>query len=387
MTKLPSLKPQNRGSRNYISQEMDYDTLTERLRKTLHYGAIPKSPANFHSSLSLTNVMVEKFSENDNLFLERLCFDYAADLSREAVLSPCSLVVALIYLERLSQKNPNFVSSIPSSKLFLVSVMIASKFLNDEGEDDEVFNPDWANSANIDLTELNQLERDFLQAMDWSLFVDHEEFLETLGRIETRVAQREGSSRGWLTYTDIEVLANSKLLVATWELVQSLVINVSLACLTAYLASVMTLFGSALVVSSLPWNQSKAPSTFVQHPTIVTSETPVQVSSNASSLGHDLMEMEVEGDISSQEVSLQLPSEILTLTSDIPTPPGTPGTSGFYPHLSDPPLFKTVDQSVPLLDNLTEPLVFVRPKKHVFFESIIPQLAIFHPPLLCLITA
>lgn len=43
--------------------------------------------------------------------------------------------------------------------------MVASKFLNDEGEDDEVFNPDWANSANIELNELNQLERDFLQAM------------------------------------------------------------------------------------------------------------------------------------------------------------------------------------------------------------------------------
>lgn len=53
--------------------------------------------------------------------------------------------------------------------------MVASKFLNDEGEDDEVFNPDWAMSANIELTELNQLERDFLQAMvsstPWLLFL------------------------------------------------------------------------------------------------------------------------------------------------------------------------------------------------------------------------
>jgi len=264
--------------------------------------------------------------------------------------------------------------------------MIASKFLNDEGEDDEVFNPDWANSANIDLAELNQLERDFLQAMDWTLFVDHEEFLETLTRIETRIAQREGLSRGWLTYADVEILANSKLLVATWELVQNLVINVSLACLTAYLASIMTLFGSALVVSSLPWNQSKIPS-FVQHSTIINSQTPVQDSSNSSSLGHDFIEMEVESEISSQEVSLQLLSEILTLTIDIPNLPGTTGTSRFYPHLSEPPLFKAVDQSGQLLDNLTEPLVFVPPEKTVLFESISPRKAIFHPPLLCLITA
>lgn len=126
----------------FCCQEIDYDTLTERLRKTLHYGMIPKSSANFHSSFSLTSIelliiliiiskyiygnpgiAVEKFREHDNLFLERLCFDYAADLSREAVISPCSLVLALIYLERLSQKNPNFLSSIPSSKLFLISVV------------------------------------------------------------------------------------------------------------------------------------------------------------------------------------------------------------------------------------------------------------------------
>lgn len=76
-----------------------------------------------------TDVVVDKFREHDNLFLEKLCFDYAADLSREAVLSPCSLVLALIYLERLSQKNPNFVSSIPSSKLFLISVVELMYFI------------------------------------------------------------------------------------------------------------------------------------------------------------------------------------------------------------------------------------------------------------------
>ena len=69
-----------------------------------------------------TGVVVESFGQKDNLFLEKLCFDYAADLSREACISPCSLVLALLYLERLCDKNPNFVSSIPSSKLFLISV-------------------------------------------------------------------------------------------------------------------------------------------------------------------------------------------------------------------------------------------------------------------------
>ena len=133
---------------------------------------------------------MERFGENtwtgDNLFLEKLCLDFAANLSRETCLTPCSLVLALIYLERLCIKNPNYVSSIPSSKLFLISVvilteihfssktvtpnffflkMVASKFLNDEGQDDEVINSEFASSAKMDLKDLNKLERDFLLAI------------------------------------------------------------------------------------------------------------------------------------------------------------------------------------------------------------------------------
>lgn len=48
--------------------------------------------------------------------------------------------------------------------------MVASKFLNDEGEEDEVINSEWANSAKIDLTDLNQIERQFLQAIVSSFF-------------------------------------------------------------------------------------------------------------------------------------------------------------------------------------------------------------------------
>lgn len=47
--------------------------------------------------------------------------------------------------------------------------MVASKFLNDDGEDDEVINSEWANSAKIELSDLNQIERQFLQAIvSWS---------------------------------------------------------------------------------------------------------------------------------------------------------------------------------------------------------------------------
>lgn len=43
--------------------------------------------------------------------------------------------------------------------------MVASKFLNDEGEEDEVFNTEWAQSGHLSISQMNQLEKDFLQAI------------------------------------------------------------------------------------------------------------------------------------------------------------------------------------------------------------------------------
>lgn len=43
--------------------------------------------------------------------------------------------------------------------------MVASKFLNDSGEDDDVLNSEWAVSAGLTLADLNKLEMEFLQAI------------------------------------------------------------------------------------------------------------------------------------------------------------------------------------------------------------------------------
>ena len=43
--------------------------------------------------------------------------------------------------------------------------MVASKFLYDEGVEEEVFNEEWAESAAMETADVNQLERDFLKAI------------------------------------------------------------------------------------------------------------------------------------------------------------------------------------------------------------------------------
>lgn len=43
--------------------------------------------------------------------------------------------------------------------------MISSKFLHDDGEEDEVFIDEWASSGGISIKHLIQLEKEFLQAI------------------------------------------------------------------------------------------------------------------------------------------------------------------------------------------------------------------------------
>ena len=55
--------------------------------------------------------------------------------------------------------------------------MVASKYLYDDGEVDEVFNDDWAEAGRLDsVAEMNRLEIEFLCAVEWSLHVQDKEF-------------------------------------------------------------------------------------------------------------------------------------------------------------------------------------------------------------------
>ncbi|KAH6944154.1 hypothetical protein HPB50_002059 [Hyalomma asiaticum] len=116
--------------------------------------------------MALTGISVEMFSKvlpNDGLKV--LDMHYASSVSRRACITPCSMMLAMVYLDQLRHKNPQYMTSVSSCDLFLVSMLVASKFLYDDGEEDEVFNNEWAASANMELKDLNVLEREFLDAL------------------------------------------------------------------------------------------------------------------------------------------------------------------------------------------------------------------------------
>lgn len=86
--------------------------------------------------------------------------------------------------------------------------MVSAKFYNDYDECD-VFASSWAKEGEIEVERLKQLEIMFLNAISWNILVSKHEFYEKLKTVEKILAMKEGLSRGWLTYTELDQLMPS----------------------------------------------------------------------------------------------------------------------------------------------------------------------------------
>lgn len=227
--------------------------LEERFTRSMYYGAMP---ATDRPSLPLTRIAVDQFTSAGldalGAKLGRLDMARAADMTRQACAGPNSLVLALLYLDRLRRRNPDYLTTVSSADLFLVSLMVASKFLHDDGEEDEVFNDEWASSGGMDTKDLNRLEVAFLAAMDWRIFVDETEFSATVRRLETDVARAEVAARGGATYSDLSVLGSGELAAHMLTLLAQAAVKVTAVCLTTYAAGLLTLLGTAAALSRTP---------------------------------------------------------------------------------------------------------------------------------------
>ncbi|XP_053554133.1 protein CNPPD1 [Bombina bombina] len=226
--------------------------LSERVRKRLYYGWEVDCPMENLSS-PVADIAVELLQKAAPSPIRRLQKKYAAHVSREACISPCSMMLALVYIERLRNRNPDYLKQISSSDLFLISMMVASKYLYDEGEEEEVFNDEWGAAGRLDVQTVNTLEMNFLRAIDWSLYTQPREFFEVLRWLEGRVAEQQGLRRGWFTYTDLCVLLEQGL----WQKVFSDFCQqvTKLCCVLGlvYLAGVATLFASVAVLHKATW--------------------------------------------------------------------------------------------------------------------------------------
>ncbi|XP_071792129.1 protein CNPPD1-like [Asterias amurensis] len=176
--------------------------LSKRMKKTLYAGRADCDEI----SLPLTDIVVELFENADQGRMGQLSKRHVANVTRRAHVTQCSLFLSMMYTKRLQESNPDYVNRIKPAELFLVSMMIATKFLYDEGEEEELYNDEWAAAAKVDVNRVHDLEMEFLAAIDWKLLVDPLDFYDFLLGIETRIALSEGGKRGWYTYTDLSIL-------------------------------------------------------------------------------------------------------------------------------------------------------------------------------------
>ncbi|KAK2856836.1 hypothetical protein Q5P01_005571 [Channa striata] len=232
-----------------------HQKLTERVRKRLYYG-LDKDVSLDAFSCPVTDIAVEIFQKSAPSPIRKLHKKYAAHVAREACISPCAMMLALVYIERLRHRNPEYLQKISSSDLFLISMMVASKYLYDEGEEEEVFNDEWGAAGKLDVQTVNNLEMNFLNAIEWSLFTKPNDFFDILGQLEKSIAERQGMKRGWFTYTDLCVLLEQ----AAWNQALTAIYQhfTKVSCMLGlvYLTSVAGLIATSAVLHQLSLSKS-----------------------------------------------------------------------------------------------------------------------------------
>uniref|UniRef100_V9IKZ4 Uncharacterized protein n=1 Tax=Apis cerana TaxID=7461 RepID=V9IKZ4_APICE len=87
----------------------NHDDFLNRISKSLYYAKLPVTDC---LSLPVTELAAELFTEvKSGYTLERLDVEEASRISRNACVSPCSLVLALLYLERLKRLQSRISST------------------------------------------------------------------------------------------------------------------------------------------------------------------------------------------------------------------------------------------------------------------------------------
>ncbi|XP_055642736.1 protein CNPPD1 [Toxorhynchites rutilus septentrionalis] len=216
---------------------LDHEEFLNRIKKTLYYGSSTVKCTKI--SRPLADYAADTFSESHRGHsLSRLNFVTVGNLT----VTPCSLILAMIYLDRLNTIDPAYARRITPSELFIVSMMVSTKFYC--GYDEDIYLSAWAESGNMTVDHMKELELEFLDAIGWKVYVSNQEFFEKLKSVEKILAKRQGLSRGWLTYTE---LIN---FLPTMTLAKQ-ILNYSTVIALSYTASVMTIAGAFFLASSI----------------------------------------------------------------------------------------------------------------------------------------
>eukprot|EP00111_Clytia_hemisphaerica_P000975 TCONS_00002823-protein len=224
------------------------DDLALRLKKTLYCSE--DDDCYDVSSIALTDVAVSILKESARCSRRKITHRYASSLTRQLSISPCALIMSLLYSERLRQCNPGYLDRISSSDLYVISMLVATKFLHDEGEQEEIYNDEWAEAAGLAVSTVNRLEREFLDAIDWNIYVKPADFLDYCSKIETKIALKYGLQRGWFSYTDLAQFLHAIQYQTVLKDVIEKTVTVICGCALVYGMSLSILVSTALTYAS-----------------------------------------------------------------------------------------------------------------------------------------
>ncbi|GFT01137.1 protein CNPPD1 [Nephila pilipes] len=247
----------------------DHLRMKKRFQRTLYAGGFDDvDDLPDHPPLALTGLALELFSKAvPNYGLDILDMDYVSATSEAARISPCVMIIAMIYLERLQIIDSEYLETVSPPGLFVVTMLVASKFLF-EDEEDVVTNLMWSKVLNLDVKELNNLERDFLSAIDWRVFVSEPEYLRYLDAVEKVIAVKQSSLRNWASYSDINVIMRSPNFQKLFGIFLKKIVKVTVLWTLGYVAAAVTLYCTGLALHKLKSERLNSQDFLVQNSTV-----------------------------------------------------------------------------------------------------------------------
>lgn len=274
--------------RTYLSgfwQVISHKEFMNRIHKSMYYGRAKLS-------IPLSDYITEAFSEAHNSYsLNRLDHAVVGRLRT----TPCSLILALIYFERLKDSDPAYCKQITPTDLFLISMvssdnpnqlqpqlissrfqMVATKFYS--GHDDDSPSVNWSELAKTTPENLLQMELNFLSSLNWNVYVSNEEFFEKVASVERNLASQQGLHRGWLTYMELSILMPSIQITKSF-------MEITFVLGLSYAAFFATIVASFFLVSTIPGSCLRPPCD--DSAAVTSSQTAPELNTETSNLTVD----------------------------------------------------------------------------------------------------
>lgn len=118
-------------------------------------------------------MVVDYFDKNCTFLSHSLDLNFLMPFSKNNCINPCTLLIAMIYVERVKQSAEQLKTQQTnvyefyknSSELFLSALVLATKFLNDGGLDEFYWNDEFASASQIPIAKINRLELDLLDKL------------------------------------------------------------------------------------------------------------------------------------------------------------------------------------------------------------------------------